>query len=64
MSQVEFYQEQVERAQQLASLSTLPNVRARYAESAETWGRLRDRAERLEVLQESSRMGMGRSPRV
>ena len=55
MSQVEFYHEQVERAQQLASQSTLPNVRARYAESAETWRRLLHRAERLEVLQESSR---------
>ncbi len=64
MSQIEFYREQAERAQMLAGKTSLPNVRARYIESAETWLRFVERAERLQAAQTSSRPGMGRAPRL
>lgn len=64
MSQIEYYREQAERAQTLAAKTSLPNVRARYIESAETWMRLVDRAERLQVAQTSSKGAIGRSPRL
>lgn len=59
MFQAEFYREQAERARALADKTPLPNVRARYIESAETWTRLLERAERLEL-----KGGVGRSPRL
>ncbi len=64
MSQIEYYREQAERAQTLAGKTSLPNVRARYLESAETWMRFVDRAERLQAAQTNSRPGIGRSPRL
>ena len=54
MSQAGFYQDQAERAEALADQTNLPNVRARFAESAQTWRRLMERAERLEALQSTS----------
>ncbi len=63
LSQVDFLREQAARAQELAEQSPLPNVRARYLESAETWMRLAHRAERLEQAQGLSKEGIGRSPR-
>jgi len=62
--QIDFLREQAARAQELAKQSTLANVRTRYAESAETWTRLADRAERLEQVQAQPVQGIGRSPRL
>lgn len=64
MSQTEYYREQAERAQSLAARSSLPNVRARLLESAETWMRFVERAERLEQTQAGSTARMGRAPRL
>jgi hypothetical protein len=64
MSPIEYYREQAERAQTLAQKTSLPNVRARYIKSAETWMRFVDRAERLQAAQTSSRPGTGRAPRL
>ena len=59
MSHAAFYQDQAERAQALAEQTNLPNVRARFAESAQTWRRLMERAERLEALQAASTAATG-----
>ncbi len=62
MSQIDYYREQAERAQSLAEKSQLPNVRARYIESAEAWTRFAQRAERMQGCKESQGAGTGRSP--
>ena len=64
VSQIDYYLEQAERAQRLADKTELPEVRARYIESAEAWKRFVDRAERLQGAQASSTAGIGRSPRL
>lgn len=51
MSNLETYREQAAAAHHLAMAAALPNVRARYLESASVWARLADRAERLEQMQ-------------
>ncbi len=64
MSQIDYLREQAARAYELAEQSTLPNVRARYSQSAEAWMRLVDRLERLEDSREASEAGLGRPPRL
>jgi hypothetical protein len=61
VSDVRYFQEQAAHARKLAERATLPNVRARFLESAEVWTRLVERAERLEQKQTDFR---GRSPRL
>lgn len=64
VSQIDYLREQAARAQSLAEQSSLPNVRARFTESAEAWTRLIVRAERLEHAQGAAQEGIGRPPRL
>ena len=64
VSQIDYLREQAARAEALAGESGLPNVRARFAESAAAWTRLIVRAERLEHTQGPEPAGIGRPPRL
>ncbi|MDP8914863.1 MAG: hypothetical protein M3N39_14990 [Pseudomonadota bacterium] len=64
MSDINYFREQVARAQRLAERETLPNVRARYLQSAEAWMRLVNRAESLEQMQSGVTGMRARSPRL
>jgi hypothetical protein len=64
VSEINYFREQAEHAQRLAEREVLPNVRARYLQSAEVWTRLVERAEGLEQMQSGVTGGRGRSPRL
>ncbi len=44
MSETEFYREQAAEALRMATISNLPNVKARYILAAEVWQRFAERA--------------------
>ena len=64
MSEIHYFREQAAHAQSLAERAALPNVRARYLQSAEVWMKLVERAERLEQMQSGFTDVRGRSPRL
>jgi hypothetical protein len=61
MSQIDYYREQAGLARSLAEKSKLPNVRARFLESEESWMRFVARAERLQAAQPGRKGATGRS---
>lgn len=64
MSEIHYFREQAAHAQRLAERETLPNVRARYLQSAEAWMRLVKRAETLDQMQSGATGVKARSPRL
>jgi hypothetical protein len=64
VSEINYFREQAAHAKRLAERESLPNVRARYLQSAEVWTRLVERAEGLEQMQSGVTGGRGRSPRL